>query len=79
MWAREGMQVASWSVLAQVLMVLLMPVATGSMSVPTDAEGNVDVEKLKNAMSPTLMAVLNIVKYVTMASLYSGACAEAKI
>ena len=40
------MQIATWSVLLQTVVVLAVPVFSGEMNVPTDEEGNVDLEQL---------------------------------
>jgi hypothetical protein len=71
-FVKTGMVVATWSVLAQVALVLLMPLVTGEMAVPTDAEGNVDLEKLQSKMNKNAMILLNVLRYGTLASLYGG-------
>jgi len=71
-FVKTSMQVASWSVLAQVLLVLIVPLFTGSAEVPTDEEGNVDANAVKG-LSKNSKIALNVAKYATLGSLYGGA------
>lgn len=69
---RHAMSYAAWSVLVQLLMVLLIPVFTGELSVPVDADGNVDMDKLEAKMSKTVAGVLTAVRYIVLGLLYGA-------
>lgn len=71
-WVQTSMYVATYAVLAQVLLVLIMPIFSGEGGVKCDSEGNLDLSSVKPSMITT---ILNIVRYVVMLSLYiSIAC-----
>jgi len=70
---QQAMTVAAWAVLIQLIMVLAIPVFTGELSVPVDADGNVDVEKLAARMNKTVSALLSLIRYVTLFALYGAA------
>jgi hypothetical protein len=67
-----AMQTCSFAVLVQVLVILIIPIFTGEASVPTDADGNVDIEALEKKLSPAVVITLNFVRYATMLALYGG-------
>jgi len=71
-FVQDGMYIATMAVLAQVLLVLIIPAFTGEARVPTDADGNVDVRALEKKMNPTVAIGLNVVRYATMLALYGG-------
>lgn len=71
-FVQNAMQVASWAVLGQVLLVLVVPVFTGELNVPVDADGNVDTAKLQASMNATLVYCLTAARYILMACLYGG-------
>ncbi len=64
------MRCASWSVLAQVLIVLVVPVFTGELNVPTDEDGNVDLEKVSANLNKNVTTALNAVKWAILVGLY---------
>lgn len=68
-----AMTLAAYAVLVQVALVLLMPVFTGEYSVPVDADGNVDLGLLESRMNKSVMTLLTLVRYATLAGLYGGA------
>eukprot|EP00397_Hematodinium_sp_SG-2012_P027888 GEMP01029334.1.p1 GENE.GEMP01029334.1~~GEMP01029334.1.p1 ORF type:complete len:471 (+),score=103.81 GEMP01029334.1:135-1547(+) len=71
-WCQTSMQVATWSVLAQVILVLLVPAMTGESEVPTDEEGNLDIKKLQTKIDKSALALLSFFRYIAMGSLYVG-------
>lgn len=68
-WVQTSMYVCTYAVLAQVILVLVMPIFSGEGGVKCDSEGNLDLSSVKPSMITT---VLNIVRYVVMLSLYIG-------
>eukprot|EP00392_Amoebophrya_sp_AT5.2_P016420 g16681.t1 len=68
---RAGMQVAANCVLGQLLCVLLLPLLTGTLTVPVDSEGNVDTQRL--AVPKAVLLSLTALRYVFLAGLYGGA------
>jgi len=68
-WVQTSMYVCTYAVLAQVILVLIMPIFSGEGGVKCDSEGNLDLSSVKPSMITT---VLNIVRYVVMLSLYIG-------
>lgn len=71
-FVQDGMYIATIAVLAQVLFVLVIPFFTGEYHVPTDADGNVDVDALEKKMHPKIAIALNVVRFFTMLALYGG-------
>lgn len=67
-WVREAMQVCAWSVLAQLIVVLLIPLFTGSEPV-TDSDGNIDHNRIG---SPQCAWIFVILRFVIMLGLYGG-------
>merc|ERR1719393_959037 len=45
-WVQQAMFTCSYAVLAQVVLVLLMPIFTGEANVKTDEEGNLDTSEM---------------------------------
>lgn len=69
-WVQQAMFTCSYAVLAQVVLVLLMPIFTGETEVTTDQDGNLDMTKMQGGgMVVTLLSVL---RYMIMAALYGG-------
>merc|ERR1719364_391260 len=60
-WVQTSMYVCTYAVLAQVILVLIMPIFSGEGGVKCDSEGNLDLSSVKPSM---ITAVLNIVRYV---------------
>merc|ERR1719473_109625 len=47
-WVQQAMYVATFAVLAQVCLVVLMPIFTGEANLKVDAEGNLDRSAMKS-------------------------------
>lgn len=67
-WVRQAMQICTWSVLAQLVVVLLVPLFTGSEPV-TDSDGNIDNTQLN---SPACGWVFALLRFTIMLGLYGG-------
>merc|ERR1719163_84482 len=46
-WVQQAMYMCTYAVLAQVILVLIMPVFTGEFNVECDEDGNLDPSKLQ--------------------------------
>jgi hypothetical protein len=73
-WVQQSMYVCTVAVLLQVVLVLLVGIISGTGSVTTDAEGNLDVSKMPNQNQVAIM-VMTAVRYSIMAMLYGGTIA----
>jgi hypothetical protein len=71
-WAQDGMFLSTWSVLVQVIMVIVVPVATGTGKPEMDEDGNVKVPKGSNAI---IGYVCETIRYLCLLSMYGGAMA----
>jgi len=69
-WCQQAMFICTYAVLAQVILVLMMPVATGSMNVEVDEDGNIDTSKVQ--VGGLVGTIITVVRYLTMACLYGG-------
>merc|ERR1719265_482249 len=69
-WVQQAMYICTYAVLAQVLLVLLMPVFTGEMNVKTDEDGNLDTSGMQSG--GIVGTAISMVRYVVMAALYGG-------
>jgi len=68
-WVQTCMYVATYCVLAQVLLVFIMPIFSGEGNIKCDEEGNIDM----SGMQPSLMTkVLNVIRYIIMLGLYGA-------
>jgi len=67
-WVRHAMQICTWSILGQLIVVFLVPLFTGSQPV-TDSDGNIDHTQLA---SPQCGWIFVILRYVIMLGLYGG-------
>jgi hypothetical protein len=69
-WVQQAMYTCTYAVLAQVILVLMMPVFTGEWDVKCDEDGNLDTSSMQGG---GIMAVcLSVVRYIVMAALYGG-------
>merc|ERR1719428_2246267 len=64
------MYMCTYAVLAQVILVLMMPVFTGEYDVQCDEDGNLDTSKMQSA--GIMGTVISVVRYIIMAALYGG-------
>merc|ERR1719364_431211 len=69
-WVQQAMYTCTYAVLAQVVLVLMMPVFTGEWDVKTDEDGNLDTSKMQSA--GIMGTVISVVRYIVMAALYGG-------
>jgi hypothetical protein len=68
-WVQDGMYLASWSVLVQFMMCLVLPVFTGKKFVPDSMDGPADNEEMAN---PIGAWVVTVVRYTAMVALLGG-------
>merc|ERR1719158_2501306 len=69
-WVQQAMYICTYAVLAQVILVLLMPVFTGEWDVQCDEDGNLDTSKMQSG--GIMGTVISLVRYIVMAALYGG-------
>merc|ERR1719364_669992 len=69
-WVQQAMYTCTYAVLAQVILVLMMPIVTGEFDVKCDADGNLDTSKMNTG--GLMGTVISVVRYVVMAMLYGG-------
>merc|ERR1719364_65618 len=69
-WVQQAMYICTYAVLAQVILVLMMPVFTGEWDVKTDADGNLDTSSMQSG--GIMGTVISVVRYIIMAALYGG-------
>merc|ERR1719327_1579454 len=69
-WVQQAMYTCTYAVLAQVILVLMMPVFTGEWDVKTDADGNLDTSSMQSG--GIMGTVISVVRYIIMAALYGG-------
>merc|ERR1719316_560501 len=69
-WAQQGMFLATWSVLVQVIMTIVVPIALGTGKPEMDEDGNVKAPKGTNRI---VGAVLDTIRYLCFLSMYGGA------
>merc|ERR1719420_1044129 len=69
-WVQQAMYICTYAVLAQVILVLMMPVFTGEWDVKTDADGNLDTSSMQTG--GIMGTVISVVRYIVMAALYGG-------
>merc|ERR1719440_242619 len=72
-WAHEGMFLSTWSVLVQLIMAILVPVALGGGKGPeVDEEGNV---KPPAGAGKCVGITLSVIRYLCLLSMYGGVVA----
>merc|ERR1719420_1436308 len=69
-WVQQAMYTCTYAVLAQVILVLIMPVFTGEWDVKCDKDGNLDTESMQ--VGGIMGTVISVVRYIVMAALYGG-------
>jgi len=70
-WAQDAMFLSTWSVLIQLIMTMLVPIATGTGKPEMDEDGNVVTPKGANKI---VGAIFDVIKYLCLISMYGGAC-----
>jgi len=71
-WVQDGMYLASWSVLIQFMMCLLMPVLTGKKYTPDTLDGATKPDEASNLANPWAAGVVTAIRYVALLSLLGG-------
>merc|ERR1719420_2123953 len=69
-WVQQAMYTCTYAVLAQVILVLMMPIFTGEWDVKCDEDGNLDMSKMQTG--GIMGTVISVVRYIVMAALYGG-------
>jgi hypothetical protein len=69
-WVQTAMYSCSYAVLAQVILVLIVPLFTGETQVKTDKDGTLDTSAM--ASGGLTVMVLSLVRYAVMLCLYGG-------
>jgi len=69
-WVQDAMYVSSGAVLAQVLLVMIIPAVTGEVTAKTDEDGNLDMSGCQ--IGGTLASALSALRYLIMLGLYGG-------
>jgi hypothetical protein len=69
-WVQQAMYVSTYAVLAQVILVVLMPMFTGEWEVKCDEEGNLDQSALKSAGICGI--IVSAFRYLIMLALYGA-------
>merc|ERR1719335_1631380 len=69
-WVQQAMYLCTYAVLAQVILVLMMPIFTGEFEVECDDDGNLDTSKMQ--AGGIMGVVISVVRYIIMAALYGG-------
>jgi len=69
-WVQQAMYISTYCVLAQVILVLAMPVVTGEWDVKCDEDGNLDTSKMQ--VGGIVGTIISVVRYIIMAGLYGG-------
>merc|ERR1719181_2509665 len=71
-WVQDGMYLASWSVLIQFMMCLLMPVFTGKKYTPDSLDGATKPEEADNLSNPWAAGAVTAIRYIALLSLMGG-------
>jgi hypothetical protein len=69
-WVQQAMFISTYAVLAQVILVLIMPAFTGEWDVKCDEDGNLDTSSMQSG--GLMGTIISIVRYLVMAALYGG-------
>jgi len=69
-WVQAAMYYCANAVMAQVLLVILLPVVTGEAAAKTDEDGNLDMSQMQ--VGGIMASVISGLRYLIMAGLYGG-------
>merc|ERR1719152_542641 len=69
-WVQDGMYLATWSVLIQFMMCLIMPIFTGKKYTPDTLEG--PASKVENVSNPYAAGAVTFVRYAALVALIGG-------
>merc|ERR1719198_60953 len=68
-WVQDGMFLATWSVLVQLIMTIAVPICTGTAKPDHDAEGNV---KTPESTGKLVGYAIEAVRYLCLIAMYGG-------
>merc|ERR1719183_2306662 len=68
-WVQDGMYLATWSVLVQLIMAILVPICTGTGKPEMDHSGNV---KTPEGSHPYVGYAIETVRYLCLLAMYGG-------
>merc|ERR1719316_1382895 len=68
-WVQDGMYLATWSVLVQLIMAILVPICTGTGKPEMDHSGNV---KTPEGSHPYVCYAIETVRYFCLLAMYGG-------
>merc|ERR1719201_436923 len=71
-WVQDGMYLASWSVLIQFMMCLLMPLVTGKKFTPDSLDGSTTTKKEENVSNQYGAYVVTFIRYSALLALMGG-------
>jgi len=69
-WVQAAMYYCANAVLAQVVLVMLIPVVTGEAAAKTDEDGNLDMSQMQ--VGGIMASIITGLRYLIMAGLYGG-------
>jgi len=71
-WAQDGMYLATWSILVQFIMCLVMPLFTGKKFTPDSLDGSTTTKESENVGNVYAAYVVTIVRYLALVALLAG-------
>merc|ERR1719446_1751358 len=71
-WVQDGMYLATWSILIQFLMCLIMPLFTGQKYTPDQLDGPAKDETNAKLSNPIAAGVVTFIRYAALVSLIGG-------
>merc|ERR1719472_667410 len=71
-WVQDGMYLASWAVLIQFMMCLLMPLFTGKKFTPDTLDGSQKTSDEDTLGNPWVAGVVTAIRYIALLSLMGG-------
>jgi hypothetical protein len=69
-WCQDGMYLATWSILIQFMMCLIMPLFTGKKFTPDSLDG--PVAKVENVGNPYAAGAVTFIRYAALIALIGG-------
>jgi len=69
-WVQAAMYYCANAVMAQVVLVILIPVITGEAAAKTDEDGNLDMSQMQ--VGGAMATVISALRYIIMLGLYGG-------
>merc|ERR1719426_255391 len=71
-WCQDGMYLATWSILIQFMMCLIMPVFTGQKYTPDSLDGETKPKEAENLSNPWAAGAVTAIRYIALLSLLGG-------